>query len=180
MAERLLHHGDITGISKGVAVNLAECCLFIISGASLSALGEGKVVGVVLSGHGLRSLQVVEGLAHGATLASRGLTSAVKSLLDREGRERALLHTKSALKSTDCGESPVRATDALVNDVRDVTVGSPVDRVGNNGGVNLVAAHGVFCLLLSGSCVSEQVLVLLLRPVTEFVVGDLVVLTLVP
>mmetsp|Transcript_29692 Transcript_29692/g.39473 ORF Transcript_29692/g.39473 Transcript_29692/m.39473 type:complete len:349 (+) Transcript_29692:118-1164(+) len=178
VAQGLLHHIDVATVSESVSVDLAGCSLGLIVLALVATLSVASVVRVVLGSHGLGGLEVVEGLSHGAALAAGGLTSAVKSLLDREGGEFALLHTVGALKGTDGGESPVRAAHALAAHIGNEAVLSPVDRGGNGGGVG--HPGDVLGLLLSGLSVAEQVHVLVLGPVGEFVVANLVMGASVP
>lgn len=119
MAQSGLHHVQVTLFGEVVGINLTRLSLALVSGTFLCTLWVNEVVRVVLGGHGLGSLQVVECLSHGATFAACGLTRAVEHLLDRQGCQiaLALLNGVGTFKGSNSCESPVRAAHALIDNI---------------------------------------------------------------
>ena len=131
-----------------------------------------EVVGIVFSAHSLGSEVVLEGLAHLASLAASGLTCAVNGLLNRERGQAALLHGIGTFESTDCGEGPTSTALALVDDIRNKSLLSPVDGVRNSLVDSLRETRFVLGLLFFRLSPAECALVLILCPIAKFIMGD--------
>jgi len=103
-----------------------------------------------------------------ATVATVGGLVARDNLLLGEGEELATLEEVSTLDSAGGGEGPAGTASGLVLDGVDGTLGSPVDGVGEVGGVENLDVLGLVGLD-SGT---EELSVLLMGPGGELVVAD--------
>ena len=70
MAQRHLHHLNITLFCEVVCIYLAWGSLGLIRVAFFSTLRICEVVGVVFGGHSLGSFEIIKGLRHSAALAA--------------------------------------------------------------------------------------------------------------
>jgi len=114
-----------------------------VSGGSLGGIvgasTVGTKVGVGALGLSIVLLVVVEGSSLPATVATVADLDAIDELLLGEGSEVSVLDVVSTLKSTGGGEGPAGTALALILDGGDSTLSSPVNSVGNGGGVNFVS-----------------------------------------
>jgi len=161
-----LELGDGVSGNVGVAGNLDLLeGLVGLAGTSLAGAGGVGVVRLELLSVGL---EVVEGVALPATVATVGGLVARDNLLLREGEEGASLEEVSTLDGAGGGESPAGTASSLVLDGVNGTLGSPVDGVGEVGGIELNNVLGLVVLAL----VAEELLVLVVSPGGHVVVAD--------